>query len=740
MTEDQQKEQSSKDQTIAQKWLAEIARIRSKEKKWREQARKVIERYRDDRDWDSKQSKMNILWSNTETIKPAIFSRMPVPDVRRRWSTRDPAARTAALIIERSLVYLNSVANFRDVLNRSNEDYVLPGRAMAQVCYYPTLATKRKKVDPLPPSDPPEDDKYPEGTLVDEQGGYQEEEYKAWESVVPEYVNWELFGFSECASWDKCPAAWTGEYLTRDDIAKLAPQFDDYDGLSFSTEVDEDKKDQPPQTVLVWKVWHKAARKLLLIAENYSKAPLAQIDDPLQLENFYPFPEPMYSLRNNGKWTPKPEFLLYQDQAIELDIITERMRQLTSALKVRGVYDKAMDTVAKISELPHKGDNEFIPVDNFSQLAEKGGLEGLIAMMPLEQIAAVLVSLREREGELKQEIYEIYGIADIMRGVSEASETLGAQQLKAQYGALRISTRQDRFQEFIRELYRIEAEIVCEHFDPETLKLMTGLQVITDMQFEQLKAQKQLPAGAVSESEFAQAIQIIRSDKLRGFKVDIETDSTVPVDKQAEQENRVAFIGALGTYLQGVLPAIEQGAIPASVAREAMLFVIRGFKVGTELEEVLEQLGDDDDTEDTAKIRQQLQYLQAKLQETQQENQELKAGAEVELQKAQIKAQTDIAANDSKMALEQQKHGLDTQLAAQTAEREQATQEAEYARQMQLEQLKIDSAERLRAMELENERLIADAKNQTAIMIAEISANASLQAAAMKPEPKESDA
>jgi len=728
-------------QELAQRWLAEITRMRGKERKWRDQANKVVARYRDDRDVDNTAAKFNILWSNTEVIEPAIFSRMPIPDVRRRWSTKDPAARTAALILERSLSFINTSFNFKDVLVRSRSDYVLPGRGMAMVCYEPMILERnvRKPVEPLPPSNPPEDDdKYPEGTEFDDAGAYmmQPEEYKAWESVYVEYVPWDLFGFSECKSWSTVPAVWIGDYLSKDDVKKLCPGFDDYENLKFHTGTDDenekDKAAQPPQTILIWKVWHKAARKFMIFAEGYTTGPLLMSDDPLQLENFYPCPEPLYSVRNNGTWMPKPEFLLYQDQAIELDTITDRMKMLISACKNRGVYDKAMDALNKISELPNKPDNTFMPVDNFRELAEKGGLEALISAMPLEQIITVIQQLREREQELKAQIYEIYGIADIMRGASQASETLGAQQLKAQYGALRISTRQERFQEFIREIFRIEAELIAEHFDPATLRIMCGLQVIPDQQFEQMKQAKQLEAGAISESEFNQAIQIIRSDKLRGFKVDIETDSTIPVDKQSEQQNRIAFMTAIGQYLQGVIPAVQSGAIPASVAREGMLFVVRGFKVGSEFEEVLEEVGQDDGdaAAQVAKLQQQMQQMQQMVQQLQQENQQLKAGAEVEMQKAQIKAQTDTQANASKMTLEQQKHELDTQLAAQVAEREQMTQEAEYQRQMQLEQLKIASQERIRAMELESERMISDAKNQTAVMVAEISAKAQLTAAA----------
>lgn len=646
---------------LSEKWLKKIKERRTKEAKWRTQAREVLDRYRDDRTVDDQMSKLNILWANTEVIKPAIFSRMPVPDVRRRYLTQDPAARTAALILERALSYCSSTYNFQDTLDRVNEDYVLPGRAVAVVCYEPLILERqtRQAVEPLPQDDENKDDTassepvapaYPEGTQFDDQGAYTRgaEEYKAWETVYCEYVRWDLFGFEDGSQWSEVPSAWIGKYLTRDDAKRAYPQFKDWTDLPWqageTNDYDKDRTHQPPGTCLFWKVWHKASRTFMVFCEGYAESPIFMEKDPLQLEAFFPMPEPLYALRTNDTWCPKPEFLLYQDQANELDDVANRLKNLINALKNRGVYDQAMDQVAKISDLTKAPDNTYKPVPNFRELAEKGGLEALISSLPLEQISKVIEGLREREQELKQEIYEIYGIADIMRGASDSQETLGAQELKAQYGGLRISTRQNRFQRFIRDILRMKAEIIAEHFSPDTLRLMCGIQVVPDPVFAQMKQQQGLPAGSVSQSEFDQAIEIIRSDKLRGFKVDVETDSTIPVNMRSEQQNRVQFIQALGQYLQGIIPAVQQGAIPIKVAREVMLFVVRGFKVGTELEEVLEELGEDGDS------AQQLQQLQQMNEQLQQQVQQLQQ----ELQKAQQKqgqeaarAQADIAVSNA---------------------------------------------------------------------------------------------
>ena len=65
-------------------WSKEIDRASKKERGWRSRGQKVIDRYLDKRKGadhiyaeDSK-TKFNILWSNTETLRPALISSTPL--------------------------------------------------------------------------------------------------------------------------------------------------------------------------------------------------------------------------------------------------------------------------------------------------------------------------------------------------------------------------------------------------------------------------------------------------------------------------------------------------------------------------------------------------------------------------------------------------------------------------------------------------------------------------------------
>jgi len=77
-----------------------------------------------------------------------------------------------------------------------------------------------------------------------------------------------------------------------------------------------------------------------------------------------------------------------------------------------------------------------------------------------------------------------------------------------------------------------------------------------DQQFQMMQQQQSLPMGAVSQSEFDGACGPEVRQAAR-FKVDIETDSTHPVDRMQDQQNRIAFIGAVGQYLSGVILLLQ---------------------------------------------------------------------------------------------------------------------------------------------------------------------------------------
>jgi hypothetical protein len=238
----------------------------------------------------------------------------------------------------------------------------------------------------------------------------------------------------------------------------------------------------------------------------------------------------------------------------------------------------------------------------------------------------------EQADAKKAQIYEVIGISDIMRGATKAQETLGAQKIKDQWGSVRTGPRQQEVQRYARDLIRIHAEIMAEHFSAQTLAQMSGIELFFTQEEKAMAqqaampppqmpaappgpvppqpaapvaaggppvppAQPQLPARPqeppdprLARPTWEEVMQVLRSDKLRGFKVGIETDSTVKKKADDEQKNRVELITAVMGYLEKVIPAVVQGMIPRKFAGELLAFGVRAFPTGPQIEEMLDEL------------------------------------------------------------------------------------------------------------------------------------------------------
>ena len=83
-------------------WRGELDRAERAQRDWTRRAAKVVERYRAEKRIDGRR-RFNILWANTEILKPVIYSQTPAPDVRRRYLDDDPVGREASLVLERAL-------------------------------------------------------------------------------------------------------------------------------------------------------------------------------------------------------------------------------------------------------------------------------------------------------------------------------------------------------------------------------------------------------------------------------------------------------------------------------------------------------------------------------------------------------------------------------------------------------------------------------------------------------------
>ena len=79
----------------------------------------------------------NILWSNTQVMKPTLYARMPKVVVERRHKDIDPVGRLAAQIAERATSFMLATQqdSFNFAMISAVEDRLLPGRGIAWLRY-----------------------------------------------------------------------------------------------------------------------------------------------------------------------------------------------------------------------------------------------------------------------------------------------------------------------------------------------------------------------------------------------------------------------------------------------------------------------------------------------------------------------------------------------------------------------------------------------------------------------------
>lgn len=660
MYEDQQKDTSTVSSGVA-KWVKEIDAYERKFSSFEKRGKQIIRRYRDKReDVSLSSARFNILWSNVQTLHPAIYANPPTPNIDRRFQDDDDLGRYSALVLERAVSYYVKDDTFDKIMKQTTLDRLLPGRGTVWVRYCPVFS------EPTQVTDDAQDEVEEEtATLLNE-------------DVVVDYVHWTDFGHTAFArTWQEVDAVWRRVYMGRKELKK---RFGDEVGAAVPLDGKvPDKNSIGDSTVgtkaVVYEIWCKSSGKAYWVNKSYPEI-LDEVEDPLGLKDFFPCPEPLYATLVNDDLVATADFLLYQDQAAELDYTTARISAIIKAVRVAGVYDAAAEGIDRL--LSEGTDNKLIPVQQWAALGGGKGMDGVISFFPLDQIVGTLKSLFEARDRIKQDLYEITGISDIVRGATNASETATAQQIKGQFATLRLDNQQKDVARFSRDLVRLMTEVIAKHFDMETIKQVSAIKLLTEQEKQGILQQQQMQQeqDAVAQQQglpapepqpipenieelmempsWEQVESIIRDDTARSFRIDIETDSTIKTDQENEKQSRIEFLGAVSQFMQ---QAISVPPELRNLSMELLMFGVRGFKVSRELETSFESAMD--------KIRKaeknpqpqppspEEQKAQAEQQRTQAEMQIQQMQSQAKMQEIQAKMQADQLKSQTDMQLKQ---------------------------------------------------------------------------------------
>lgn len=688
---------------LVEQWIQAVTAAEDEEKEWREEAKKAEEAYRGCK--ESKDTDFNLFHSNIETLVPAIFNSTPVPDIRRRWGDGGDVGKAVADILERGVSFSIDQYDFDGNLRHAIYDMAVPGRGIMRVRYVPTFSS--------------------------------DEQTLTYESSVCEYVPWSRFTRGPSITWGDMPWLKFDLFLGKEEMAKLLKAGDKLDRLTrvpfthdATSKGAQDSPTKPSNTpaqfkrAKVWEIWDKSDRKVKFICPEFAEGVLLEVDDPLNLADFWPVPRPMQAVANIGTMAPVCPLTIYRELLDELNIVTRRIKRLVKQCRPRGWYASQVGNDIKLAL--DGDDGELAPLqgaDAQQLLSAPGGLEKAIAWFPLEPTIEALRVLVEQREQIKQTIYEVTGIADIIRGATKATETATAQQLKAQWGSLRIQSMQAEVARFVRDLFRIKVEIIAR-FQPETLMVMSDIQLLPEQQKQALmQAAQQDPQKAqqIAEQnpELKQAVErpsleevmgVLKSDKLRAYRIDIETDSTIRADQMRFQQQSALFLQGTAQFAQAIGPLVQEGAMPAEIAIELYTAFARQFKLGKSAEDTLDRYSE-----------------MARNAPPKDPNAGANAQAEADAKKAEMDAQLKQQELQQKGQIEQQKLDLQTQVEQAKLELERQKMEADGQRhenEMRMRQYEADLND-----QREREKAIADrqARGEEARMKAEASSKPTTQ-------------
>ena len=616
-------------------WMKELTAANKREGDYIQHAQEIVKLYEADK---KKTHQFNILYANTETLGPALYNACPRPDVKpKNKKARDPVLMAATKLSQALLEAMidsgsEEESSIDTAFKSAVQGSLVPGRGILWFKYEAEVAEN-------------------------EEGEPVSTEYECVEPVIIPYDRYRC-GFA--TTWVEVPwiaAIW---HMTKSEIKEKFGEQAVAD-VSFSqvmsgeTEDDNlEQKEGNPDLACVYEIWDKESKQVIFLAGTKSGKVLKVVPDPLKLDNFFPGPEPLQLFKRVSSLLPVPLYDFYEEQAEELNDITARIRQIVRTIRVRGGYDATID---EIKDIVTAEDGKLIPLNNVAAIGNGQGanLNNVIWFQPLKEPIMALQQLYVQRDSVKQTIYEITGIADIMRGATQASETLGAQQIKNQWGTLRLKRSQQTVGIFCRNALRVMLEIAVKNFSPETIKAMTNSSLIGEQEKQQLAMQAQMAQQMgqqvppelqqmLSQPTLEQVLAFLQNDMSRNLAVDIETNSTVDLEATEDKKDFSELLNAISQFMNGVAPMIEQGIMDMQSAGVILLSVVRRFRLGHEVEDQLIAMASKPPQQ---KSDPEAEKAKAEMQMKQQESQLTLA---VQKQKSDL----ELSAMQQKMAMEQQ--------------------------------------------------------------------------------------
>ena len=622
---------------------------------WWKSAESAEKLYCADHSEEREDTPYNILYSNTEVLLPSLYSATPKPDIRPRY--RDLQLKPLPQVVERFLTAASDPGHpgedcFDSSLNDAVLSALVPGMGYVRI---------RDTLDKAFP-------------ITFESGHYK--------TLI----------WGKATRWARVP--W---------IAFKHPMKKKQLGEKFDISAEEldagyQKSDDsdPTDDCCVYEIWHKASRKVFFTSEEWGEKVIRVSPDPLGLVNFFPTPGLLCLTAKPGKLAPIPLYVYYRQQAEELNRVSVRLNKVLSAIRVRGAYNGLLGPDLAKMLASDATENALVPAGEAALLAQSGGFDKHIWLLPIEKLIVVAQELYKAREAIKTVIYELTGISDLIRGSSVASETATAQDLKAKWGTVRLRKMQKIVGDYARDLFRLTVDAATTVV-PEAL-WKTIVQMPLPTSEEKALAQQQLQylqqtsammgqppdpkqieplQKTLASPSMADIVGKIREDATRTFVINIQTNSTIDLDSSQDKAEVGEFMNAMGQLLAGIQPLMALGPSGVEATKILLISVCQRFKFGMDAADAIgqiqppqpeppEQKGPPPPSpEETAALQAETQYRMAKV------NADMQIlAAETELALAEIQAKKQKLSLDiqgAELTLAAKRNKMQTDKASQNA-------------------------------------------------------------------------
>lgn len=248
----------------------------------------------------------------------------------------------------------------------------------------------------------------------------------------------------------------------------------------------------------------------------------------------------------------------------------------------------------------------------------------------------------------------------------------------------------------------------------------------------------------LSKPSWEEVIGLLRDNVHRGYRIDIETDSTIAGSLESDMQGLAQVTQAVAGWMKESGPLVQSGMLPIDAAKEIMMTITRRARMGTAVEDALDKMqapqpSGPDPAIEIAKMKQQgdQQKFQA---EQQAEMQKMQVQQQLEAQALQMQAQADERAKQIDMQMESQRMAQEAQFEQQRQQNEmaveqskQAAQAAQNEHQNQLEAQRAEmQAQRdaeLERMRMAFEARMAASENQLKLLLAQMNNEAKIEVA-----------